>query len=300
MNDSHNEVRLVLSGRITFQQDISVAQGARVISFLHSTPEFEHPPTSPEPLALPPPDALESKEDSIRAPSAGDSDPQQLIESPRQALELSGAKTIPEKMTAFGAFLLQEESRETFTHHDVRRLFQRSRERIPTHFAREFDSAVRADWILEGETKGEFYLSEAARNVIGDGFATLRAKQGRPDNPASSSRKGTRRRRTVLVPEKFSELEHIPTTLDGLIPYHQVKLKRDKLLWTLSLAKHLGIDGLQNTEATWLTDKLGDGIPNRDINGHFTGLRRLGFANRSMTDNAMRITAKGEEYLESL
>ncbi|WP_200308706.1 hypothetical protein [Streptomyces adelaidensis] len=133
-------------------------------------------------------------------------------------------------------------------------------------------------------------------------FDSLRTRQGsKPDNAGSASRgSGRRRPRAVPVPKAFAGLDHIPTTLDGIAPYHRIKLKRDKLLWALELARHLGNEALQNTEAAWLTDKLGDAIPTRDMNGHFTGLRREGFANRSMSDNAMRITEQGEEYLRSL
>ncbi|MFE9559469.1 hypothetical protein ACFYOD_39390 [Streptomyces sp. NPDC006703] len=137
--------------------------------------------------------------------------------------------------------------------------------------------------------------------MIEDGFDELRVKRGgKPASAGSASRGARRKPRAIPVPEAFDGLDDIPTTLDGVIPYHRAKLKRDKLLWALKLAKHLGLEALQNTEAAWLTDKLGDGIPTRDMTGHFTGLHRRGFANRSMGDNAMRITEQGEEYLGSL
>ncbi|MFJ4971865.1 hypothetical protein [Streptomyces sp. NPDC088755] len=88
--------------------------------------------------------------------------------------------------------------------------------------------------------------------------------------------------------------------IDGIVPYHRVNLKRDKLLWSLKLAKDLGIEGLQGPKVAWITDKLGDAIPTRDMNGHFSGPRRVGYANRSMSGDAMRITELGEEHLRSL
>lgn len=302
MTDLPIEVRLALSGRITFQQDISVAQGAQVIGLLQAPPEPTRPTSSPELPALPPPVALKAEETPPDIPARDEARQRQHAEGPRQALELSGARTIPEQMTAFAAYLLQEESHETFTQRDVRRLFQRAREHKPTHFTREFDRAVQAGWIHEGETKGEFYLSQTAQNVIEDGFGDLRAKHARKPNSAGPAPRGGGRRKphAVPAPEAFASLDHIPTTLDGVIPYHRVKLKRDKLLWALKLAKHLGSEALQSSEAAWLTDKLGDAIPTRDMNSHFTGLQRRGFANRSLSDNAMRITEQGEEYLGSL
>ncbi|NGO42063.1 hypothetical protein [Streptomyces ureilyticus] len=302
MADLTQDVRLVLTGRIEFQQDISVAQGARVIGLLQASPEPELPASRPEPVALPPPLALEAEEAPPELPARESAPPRKRIEGPRQALELSGARTIPERMTAFAAYLLKAEGHETFTQGDIRRLFQRARDRVPSHFTREFDKAVHAGWIHEGETKGEFYLSQTAQGVFEDRFDALRGKRSRKPDSAASSSRGTVRRapRPVPVPEPFSSLDHIPTTLDGVIPYHKVKLKRDKLLWALKLAKQLGIDALQSPEAAWLTDKVGDGLPTRDMYGHFMGLSRQGYANRSMIDNAMRITEAGEEYLASL
>ncbi|MEV5845374.1 hypothetical protein AB0M32_25725 [Streptomyces sp. NPDC051985] len=273
-----------------------------MISILQASPDPTHPASGPERPALPPAVAPEAEETPVEVPERDESHPRQSVEGPRQALELSGARTNPEKMTAFASYLLQEEGHETFTQSDARRLFQRARERIPTHFTRDFDRAVQVGWIHEGEVKGEFYLSQAAQNVIDNGFDGLRLKRGgKPASAGSASRGGARRKpRAVPAPEAFVGLDHIPTTLDEVIPYHRIKLKRDKLLWALKLAKVLGIEALQNTEAAWLTDKLGDAIPTRDMNGHFTGLRRQGFANRSMGDNAIRITEAGEEYLGSL
>ncbi|MEV7949377.1 hypothetical protein AB0O74_20720 [Streptomyces rubiginosohelvolus] len=302
MNQQENEVHLALSGRIVFEQDISVAQGALVISTLQSSSGADVPLPGPEPPALPPVTAsgAESEPREVLAIEEG-SRPGQ-VEGPRQALERSDAKTITEKMTAFAAYLLHVEGRETFTQSDIRRLFQRARERIPSHFSREFDKAVRAGWIHEGQEKGQCYLSDSASNVIEDGFSGLRGRPGRKrDSSAPSAGKsGRKKARSVPVPEVFAEFDSIPSEIDGVIPYHRVGLKRDKLLWALQLARILGLPGLQSTEVAWLTDRLGDAIPTRDMNGHFKGLQRSGYANRSMIGNIMRITESGEEYLRTL
>ncbi|MEU8781792.1 hypothetical protein [Streptomyces sp. NPDC048637] len=302
MNTSQADVYLTLSGRITFEQGISVAQGAQVIGMLQSPSAHQQSQSVPEPLALPPPPALEPEEEAPKAPALEEARPPGRAEGPRQALEFSGAKTIPEKMTAFAAYLSQEEGRETFTQSDIRRLFQRARERIPSHFSREFDQAVRAGWIHEGKAKGEHYLGDAAKDVLITKFDALRGKRGDRQDSVSSAGRGRikRKSRSVPVPEAFADLDHIPSGIEGITPYFRVKLKRDKLLWALKLAKVLGLEGLQYSEAAWLTDKLGDAIRTRDMNGHFTGLQRVGYANRSMGDNSMRITEAGEEYLESL
>ncbi|MFE6913838.1 hypothetical protein [Streptomyces rubiginosohelvolus] len=295
-------VHLVLSGRIAFEQDITVAQGALVISTLHSGSGPEYPLPGPEPPALPPASSPVAEREPREMLALEEGRRQGLAESPRQALELSDAKTIPEKMTAFAAYLLHEEGREVFTQSDIRRLFQRARERIPSHFSREFDKAVRAGWIHEGEEKGQCYVSESAKSVIEEGFDGLRGKPGRKRDGSgpSAGKSGRKKARSVPVPEVFADLDNIPSEIDGVIPYHRVGLKRDKLLWALQLARNLGLPGLQSTEVAWLTDRLGDAIPTRDMNGHFKGLQRSGYANRPMVGNIMRITESGEEYLRAL
>ncbi|MFI1434884.1 hypothetical protein [Streptomyces lydicus] len=302
MSEITSEVHLALSGRVTFEQGISVGQAAQVIGMLQSTQGRDHPQLIPEPPALPAPPAPQlpqAQRETVTDEGVRRSQP---LEGPRQALDLSGARTYPEKVTALAAYLDQQEEHESFTQSDVRRLFQRARERIPSHFSREFDKAVRAGWIHEGETKGEHYLSEAAKDVVTTGFDDLRGGRGSQRKSSGTAARGSGRRkpRRLTVPDAFAEFDQIPSTIDGITPYHRIKLKRDKLLWTLKLAKELGIDGLQGPEVTWLTDKLGDAIPTRDMNGHFKGLRREAYASQSIGDRAMRITQTGEEYLETL
>ncbi|MFC9594953.1 hypothetical protein ACFTUC_34835 [Streptomyces sp. NPDC056944] len=299
MTEMPNEVHLALTGRIAFEQEISVAQGAQVIAIVQSPAGLVRATPGPEPPALLPELAPARVENARELPSPDEPAQQPLPESPRQALDTSGAKTVPEKITAFAAYLTLVEDHETFSHQDLRRLFERARERIPTHFSREFDKAVRAGWIHEGTTKGAYYLSDSLRNLLSDGYAGHRGKRTRR-TPATAARGNARRKPSLSVPDDFAEVDHIPATVGGLLPYQQVKLKRDRLLWAIRLAKELGIPALKGTDVTWLTDKLGDAILSRDISAHFKGLHRDGLANRSVVDNAMRITEKGEEYLFTL
>ncbi|MFD3465972.1 hypothetical protein ACFWWM_06315 [Streptomyces sp. NPDC058682] len=302
MTEIPENVHLALTGRITFEQNISVAQGAQVIAMVQAPAGLLGAIPGPEPPGLRPELPLRMEESVRELPPPDESARQPLLESPRQALDASGAKTKPEKIAALAAYLTLVEGHETFRHQDLRRLFERAREGIPTHFSREFDKAVRAGWIHEGTTKGAYYLSDALRNLLEDGFAGHRGKQTRTSSASTTSARGNARRkpRAIPVPDDFAETDHIPMSIDGLVPYQQVRLKRDRLLWAIKLAKELGVPALKTADVTWLTDKLGDAIISRDITAHFKGLHRDGLANRSLIDNAMRITEKGEEYLSSL
>ncbi len=302
MTEMSNEVHLALTGRITFEQDINVAQGAHVIAIVQAPTGLIHATPGPEPPGSPPEPALAREEGVRELPSRGRPTRQSLPESPRRALDASGAKTVPEKITAFAAYLTLVEGRETFGHQDLRRLFERARERIPTHFSREFDKAVRAGWIHEGTERGSYYLSDSLLNLLEDGYASHRSKRTRTSSASTTTTRTNARRkpRMLAVPDDFSGIDQLPASIDGGPPYQQVRLKRDRLLWAIKLAKDLGVLALKTSDVTWLTDKLGDAILSRDITAHFKGLHRDGLANRSVVDNAMRITEKGEEYLAAL
>jgi hypothetical protein len=278
------EVTMTLSGRLSYEQELTIVQATQVIALVNDT--------DPEDYSSPVPEA------STRPPAAGASISDTPAHNPREALESSGAKTATEKIVAFACYLLRSEGHDTFRSDTLREVFQRAREPIPTHFARELSKAIQAGWIGESPTRGEYYVLAAADNVIDEGFNAIRPKRTRSkrEGPRPNSRG---RSRATVTPAVFADME-IPTVIEGLPSYHQIRMKRDKVLWALKLSRNLGIPGLQNGEIAWLTDALGEGILVRDINSHYRGLQRQGYANRSTSDHALRITERGETYLKSL
>jgi hypothetical protein len=302
MSEKPNSVHLALTGRIVFEQDISVAQGAHVIASVQAPSETagafagpERPISSSIPATSPEEGAFEQSGPRAATPE------KPLVESPRVALDTSGARTAPEKVTALAVYLTEVEEYETFRSKDLRRLFERARERIPTHFAREFDTAVRSGWIHEGTTKGTYFVADALKGLLTEGWAAHRQKRTRrPAGPGATPRRP--RSSSTGTPEAFADLDldHVPTDIEGVIPYHQIRLKRDKLLWAIKMAKDMGVPALKRSDVPWLTDRLGEAILSRDITAHYKGLHRDGLVNQSLEDRAMRITEAGEEYLRSL
>ncbi|MEU6170936.1 hypothetical protein ABZ832_03325 [Streptantibioticus parmotrematis] len=303
MNDQ--DTHLQLSGRVSYEEDITAYQASWVIGFVAGTPGVEvrpsriasPPAATPTPAAPTPPALAPASPSKVGPPDepSGAGPPQ--ITDIRQALEVSGASTIAEKIVAFAAYRQAVEREETFTKEDMVTLFRRAREASPSHLPREIGRAVLNGWITE-TSDSQYYLLAKGQEAFEKGFRTSGRKRNAPAPRSRST--GRRRSRPLSTPEVFAEIDHIPTTADGVPPYHQIPLKRDKALWALYLAKSLGIPGLQNMELVWLTDKLGDGIPSSDINGHFRGLHRHGYVNRSVSDHSMRITTAGEGYLRGL
>jgi hypothetical protein len=80
-----------------------------------------------------------------------------------------------------------------------------------------------------------------------------------------------------------------------------MKTNRDKLLWAVMSAKKHGINGLTNKQIEWLTDELGEGIPNKQVSAAFNAARNPhGYVNKSTQDDTIRITESGQTYLASV
>ncbi|MEJ1230873.1 MAG: hypothetical protein WDM88_10160 [Galbitalea sp.] len=89
--------------------------------------------------------------------------------------------------------------------------------------------------------------------------------------------------------------------MEGFAPYAKMKTNRDKLLWAVMFAKEHGINGLTNKQIEWLTDELGDGIPNKQISAAYNQARTPnGYVNKSTQDETIRITESGQTHLATV
>lgn len=277
-------IHLELTGRLAYEDDITIAQATLIIAFLNGGPGI---------------DAAASVLETPASPSVDKTKPRRFhVDNPRDALDVSGARTNAEKIVALGAYVLQDGELDTFTLDSIRPLFHRAREVSPKNLTRDRDVAIRSGWIGEGHAKDEFYLTAKAERVLETGFDSIRPN--RSGNAKSRNGGNNNKSRNASRPAAFAEIDTFPTVINGLPAYHHINLKRDKMLWAINCARDEGVSGLQNKEIMWLTDNLGDGIPSNDIAKHFRFLQKKGYANRSIVDNAIRITDAGEAHLRTL
>lgn len=117
----------------------------------------------------------------------------------------------------------------------------------------------------------------------------------------SGGRASTYRAATTRTgpPAELAALTELPDGPEDAPRFHDLALKRDKVLWVLPAAKGAGIDGLSNQGIEWLTDQYGDGVRSKHIGVHFDALRRAGLVRRSLQDATMGIAPQGEAYLQS-
>lgn len=284
-----NAITLTMSGnKLSYNDDITVAQAAQIISYLHSGIALTSP-VSPSPAA---------------AVYDGPAEPERRRNglTPRDALEAAGAKTNPEKIVAFALYVEQQGGKDTFTIEDIKPLFRQARESVPRNLSRDLDTAIRSNWIAAAEDKGEYYVTEVASGALDSGFDSIRSRGGtatktaKPTKPTSSRR--SRRTTAIPMPEAFKGIEVSPT-LDGYGNYHKVSTVTDRYLWAINAAKLWGVEALAPSEIAWLTDRLGAGIAQSDLTGYFSRHYKKGHVNKN-NEGKVRITPSGTEYLVGL
>ncbi len=275
---SEKPTTIVIKGKVNYEDEITVAQAAQIITFLNDEGEAAMlgAASAPGPRD--------------RGPAATSRQPGNPIGSAREALDLSGAKTNPEKIVALGEYVLQDGG-ETFKVEDVKAQFRRARETAPANFSRDLSAAVQAGWIAQG-AGDEYYVTNKIQGIFDGDFKFPKAGNG-----------GTRSRgASKLVkakPEVFASIDEFPTQLEGFANYSKMKTDKDRLLWALQFAKSKGIKGLAYKDLAWLTDHLGAGVPSGNMTGAFRGAKSAGHVNRSTLDQTLRITDDGEAYLKA-
>jgi hypothetical protein len=277
---SEKPVTISMKGKVGYEDEITAAQAARIITFLNAVGE-SHGSLGTDPgQSLGETGAADSKKSGGRVASA------------RDALDLSGARTNPEKIVALGQYVLQDGG-DTFKVEDIKAQFRRARESAPGNFSRDLATALREDWLAEGDG-GEYFVTNKIKGIFDGDFKF----------PKSTSSGGGRSRATAksakAKPDVFAGIDEFPTRIDGLASYSKMKSDKDRLLWALHFAKDRGIKGLVNKDLAWLTDHLGAGVPSGHITGAARNAKSAGYLNRSTVDHTLRITEDGEIYLKSV
>ncbi|HCT76504.1 MAG TPA: hypothetical protein DGG94_02960 [Micromonosporaceae bacterium] len=285
---SEKPITIRITGKVGYEDEITVAQAAQIIGFLNA---------DTGPTLLPP------NGGPAAGPSLVEAKVRTMIKvaSPRAALEAAGAKTNPQKIVALAAWVLQDGG-ETFQLDAIKVQFQRAREMMPKNLSRDLASAITSGWVAESDMPGEYYLTNKVQNVLEGGFP-VETRNGSPRNRARTSTIRTRRSggpSKSAKPQVFASIDEFPPVLDGVLPYHRMPAQKELLLWALWFAKVNDIKGLTNSDAVWLTNELGAGIHSKHLTARFELLRKAGHANRSTVDKTLRITPPGEAYLKSV
>lgn len=89
----------------------------------------------------------------------------------REVLEESGAKTMPEKIVAIGAYLRDHQMQTSFTREDNKGRFRTAGEPIPANYPRDFGKAIQAGWIAEDhQNRGQYYVTRRGDEALSSRF----------------------------------------------------------------------------------------------------------------------------------
>lgn len=275
MDDEERTTKLTLTGEISFSQSITKSQAGQIIAFLGtqipmaaSTPAYS----------------------AINLPAATQS--AKKFETPRTAIDETGARTNPEKIVALASYVLQEGTGNTFTLDDIKPLFKRAGEVTPKNIGRDLITAIKAGYIAESDQRGDYYFTKKAINATEGGFEA---------KAIPKKRKRSSNRSHVSTPQPISDeikTIEITTTIAEYPGFYELKTKSDKFLWVLTLAKKSNIGSLSASEIVFISDAIGEGIPSNDVTSYFRSNQKKGFVTKSMQDNKIRLIPPGEEYLK--
>lgn len=279
MNEEEYKTELILTGEVSFKQNVTKSQAGQIIAFLgaqHQTESiYSHHTTT----------ATLNQTTALS----------QRFETPRAAIEETAAKTNPEKIVALAAYVLQEGSRDTFSIEDIKPLFKRAGEITPKNFGRDLIGATKAGYIDESGQRGEYYITKKAINVIENGFESK-------TNSSKQHKRTTRRSSKLNVQNISDEVRSIEITT--VIPeypgFYELKTKSDKFLWVLILAKKSNVTSLTSSEIAYISDAIGEGIPSNDVNSYFRLNQKKNFVNKTLQDKKIRINPSGEDFLKNL
>jgi len=277
---SEKPITISIKGKVSYEDEITVAQAAQIITFLNASDLGEA-------------EGLVERDAQGEPRAAVSHRSGNAVSSAREALDLSGAKTNPEKIVALGEYVLQDGG-DTFKVEDVKAQFRRARETPPANFSRDLSVAVQAGWLAHSDDDGYFVTSKIQGIFDGD-FRFPKSGNGGKSRGSTRSAKAKAEK-----PAVFAAIDEFPTRLDLFPPYAKMRTDKDKLLWALQFAKENAIKGLVNQDVVWLTDHLGAGVPTGNIAGAFKGAKKGGYANRSTQDQTLRITEEGTAYLKTV
>ena len=280
---SENPITITIKGKVGYEDEITVAQAARIIAFLNAD----------EADASLGPDLGASLDDTSGADTAKKTGT--AVGSAREALDLSGAKTNPEKIVALGPYVLQDGG-ETFKVEDVKAQFRRARETAPSNFSRDLAAAVKEGWIAQGDSD-DYYITNKIKGIFDGDFKFPKAMSGGGSRSRGATKSTTKPKAKAKV---FADIDEFPVRMAGVPAYSRMKSDKDRLLWALHFAKAHKIKGLANKDLARLTDHLGAGVPSGHVAGAFRSGKSAGYMNRSTVDQTIRITEDGEAYLKTV
>lgn len=132
-----------------------------IVLMLTGTASIQSTNAPPQGTSTPPPAA----QNTSVAPGAGS----EL--SMREALDASGAKRAPDKITVIGDYVKRTDDRD-FDRDDVVSMFEAAAEKVPANLSRDMKWTLKAGWIAERNgQKGKYYVTNTGTQALKAAFS---------------------------------------------------------------------------------------------------------------------------------
>lgn len=85
----------------------------------------------------------------------------------REFLDDAKATTKPDQIVAIGHYIAVHDGKDTFSRDDIKARFQSARERLPSNFPRDFNTAIGKGMIAEDHAKsGQYYVTKTGAQAV--------------------------------------------------------------------------------------------------------------------------------------
>lgn len=242
MNTSEESFLIKITGQdYHFEQKIDSLQRSKIVSFLNipSQPSITPVEVYDENLPV----VVSSNNTSSYSPS--------------EYLLQKNATTNPQKIAVFLMYVEDVLFQASAGKEQIKDLFEKSKQNMPTNFTRDFDQAIRFGWISGASDGGKYYLTVTGRSAIEKGFSVIDNKNRRTVN-----HKNVKKKVKTEIREEIEKLD--VNNSQNLKEYWKLN-KGDKILWLLTVADNQGITDVNFKELSRLATKKHDNILAKSI-----------------------------------
>lgn len=220
-------------------------------------------------------------------------------QSPREALNDSGAKTNMQKILVLAKYHLDRTGNISFKPLEIKAYFKKAGEPEPRNFSRDIKDAIGLGYIYEDmDGNRDYVITDYGNDLLKSGFQT-EAKKAIGRKKTSSAKKTSSKKASVAkASPSVLKLEIVPK-LEGVISYHDVSTKSDKILWILYSAYKNSITELSSSDIEYIAEKLVDNVPASSHSALTEKSRKLAYVTKT-NDGKFKLLHDGIEHVKGL
>jgi hypothetical protein len=216
--------------------------------------------------------------------------------SPIDVIRESNAKTNMQKILVFAKYHIEKNNGLTFDPQEIKIYFRKTGIGEPRNYGRDIRDAIKLNYIYE-EQPGEYVITDYGNKLLESGFeGEVKSKIIKKRQPLVKI--ASKKISVSRVSEAVSNLEIIPK-LDGVISYHDINKKSDRILWILYFASQSSVTELSPLDIEYIADKLIDKIPTSSLSALNEKNRKMAYITKTK-EGKFKLLFDGIEYIKNL